>query len=135
MLFGNFLFLGFVDCKIFKTCHPGSGPAKDQPGAPRHADADIIQKYVYSSDVKKKGLKVLTIAVTNSLIGVLYGTVSAWENVLWFDIPLLNCAIGHNGRPSQCIGIPKKEAENAMRSLRVKWPYETATDLFKVLDS
>jgi len=36
-----------VDCKIVETCCPGSGLAEDQPGAPRHEYADIIQEHLY----------------------------------------------------------------------------------------
>jgi hypothetical protein len=41
LLFDNFRIFGFVDCKILETCRPGSGPAEDRPGAPRHEDADL----------------------------------------------------------------------------------------------
>jgi len=41
LLFDNFCIFGFVDCKIVETCRPGSGPAEDRPGAPRHEDADL----------------------------------------------------------------------------------------------
>ncbi len=32
LLFENFCIFCFVDCKIFETCHPGSGPAEYQLG-------------------------------------------------------------------------------------------------------
>ncbi len=43
LLFDNFRIIGFVACKIVETCRPGSGPAEDRPGAPRHENADLIQ--------------------------------------------------------------------------------------------
>jgi hypothetical protein len=86
LLFDNFHIFGFVDFKIVETCHPGSGPAEDQPGAPRHEDADLIQECVYMGYVKKHGLKILTVAPPNGLIGGLYGPVIAQEN----DIGTLN---------------------------------------------
>jgi hypothetical protein len=78
LLFDNFL--GFVDCKIVETCRPGSGPAEDRPGAPRHEDADIIQESVYSGYAKRHSLKILTVTLPNGLMGALYGAISAREN-------------------------------------------------------
>jgi hypothetical protein len=51
LLFDNFRIFGFVDCKIVETCRPGSGPAEDRPGAPRHEDADLIQECIYTGYV------------------------------------------------------------------------------------
>jgi hypothetical protein len=82
LLFDNFCIFGFVDCKIVETCHLGYGPAEDQPGAPRHEDADLIQECVYTGYVKKHGLKILTVALPNGLIGGLYGPVSAREKTI-----------------------------------------------------
>jgi hypothetical protein len=54
--FNNFRIIGFVDCKISKTCHPGSGPAEDQQLAPRHEDAWILQESIYSGYIRCYGL-------------------------------------------------------------------------------
>lgn len=54
------------------------------------------------------------------------------------QFPLLNCMIGCHHRPLQGFKTPKEGAEKAvMRSMRVniEWPYETATNLFKILES
>ncbi len=45
--FNNFRIIGFVDCKISETCHPGSGPAEDRQRAPRHDNAWILQESGY----------------------------------------------------------------------------------------
>jgi len=174
LLFDNFCIFGFVDCKIVETCHLGYGPAEDQPGAPRHEDADLIQECVYTGYVKRHGLKVLTVVLPNGLIGGLYGPVSARENdismqnlsnlnqelmllqpdvmearengedMLYYSLygdlifPLLNCIVSRHRRPLLGVRTPREEAENAaMRSLRVsvEWPYETVTNLFKILES
>jgi hypothetical protein len=80
LLFENFCFVGFVDCKIDETCRPGSGPAEDRPLAPQHDDADTLQKSVYSGYKKSHGLKVLSVTFPNGSIGCLYGSISAPEN-------------------------------------------------------
>jgi hypothetical protein len=79
LLFDNFRIVGFVDCKIDETCRPGSGPAEDRPLAPWYEDADLLQEYVYSWYTKSHGLKILTVTFPNSLIGCLYGPISARE--------------------------------------------------------
>jgi hypothetical protein len=79
-LFDNILIVGFVDCKIDETCHPGSGPAEDRPLAPQHVDADILQESVYSGYTKSHGLKVLTVTFPNGLISCLYGPISSRGN-------------------------------------------------------
>jgi hypothetical protein len=52
--------------------------------------------------------------------------------------PLLNCIVSRRRWPLLGVRTPREEAENAaMRSLRVsvEWPYETVTNLFKILES
>jgi hypothetical protein len=65
----NFRIIGFADCKITETCHPGSGPAQDRQQASRHDDAQILQESVYSGYVRHHGLKILTVVFPNGLIG------------------------------------------------------------------
>ena len=86
LLFENFSIFVFADCKIVESCCPGSGPVENWPGVLRHKDTDIIQVCIYSGYVKKHGLKVLTIAWPNGLIGALDSPVGAREN----DIGMLN---------------------------------------------
>jgi hypothetical protein len=80
LLFDNFKIIGFVDCKILETCRPGSGPAEDRPGAPRHKDANLMQESVYSGYKKCHGLKILTVTLPNRLVGALCGAIAAREN-------------------------------------------------------
>jgi hypothetical protein len=86
LLFENVRIVGFLVCKIDKTCTPGTGPMHDEELAERHPDAEIIQRALYSGYLKVHGLKVLTVVFPNGIIAYLDGSVSARKN----DIGLLN---------------------------------------------
>jgi hypothetical protein len=45
--FDSFWIIGFLDCEICETCRPRSGPAEDQPLAPKHEDAEILEEYLF----------------------------------------------------------------------------------------
>jgi hypothetical protein len=66
------------------------------------------------------------------------------ENMLYYSIyddaifPLLNCITGRHRQPLQGELTEREDAENfAMRRIRTsaEWPYETATNLFHILES
>ena len=65
-------------------------------------------------------------------------------DILYFSLygdaifPLLNCITGRHRQPLQGELNERENAENtAMRRVRIsaKWPYETATNLFHILES
>jgi hypothetical protein len=85
-LFDNVRIVGFLDCKVDKTCTPGTGLLTDEELPPRLPGAEIIQRSMYSGFLKLHGLAVLTVVFPNGIIAYLYGPVLAWEN----DIALLN---------------------------------------------
>jgi hypothetical protein len=86
LLFDNVHIVGFLDCKIDKTCIPGTGPFNDEELAPRRLAAEVIQRALYSGCLKIHRLKVLTVVFPNGIIAYLYGPVSARE----INIALLN---------------------------------------------
>jgi hypothetical protein len=68
--------LNFLYCKICETCRPGSGPKEDWQLAPRHEDAEILQRICLF------GLFQMT-WVENSFCGVSqqYDWVCLWANI------------------------------------------------------
>lgn len=61
----GFRIFGAIDCSIFGTATPGSGPAVAGPNAPRLPNA--IQMAAYTGYKKKHGVKVQTINLANGL--------------------------------------------------------------------
>jgi hypothetical protein len=62
LLFGCVHIIGFLDCKIDKTCTPGTGPINGEELAERRPGAEIIQRALYSGYLKCHGLKVYRFA-------------------------------------------------------------------------
>ncbi len=82
--FESFRIIGFMDCKICETCRPRSGPAEDQPLAPRHEDAEIQQESVFLGYIR--WLIILSVVFPSGMIGYIYEPISGREN----DIGALN---------------------------------------------
>lgn len=66
----------WLDCSIFRTCIPGTGPAGDYIGAPRKVNAYYIQRALYTRYKKLHGIKMETVMLPNG-ISTLYGPASA----------------------------------------------------------
>ena len=73
---GDFNFIGFIDCSIFGSFTPGTGPVGDWVDAPRRFNCDDIQRSVYTRFKKVHGLKVLSVLLPNG-ISFIYGPGSA----------------------------------------------------------
>jgi hypothetical protein len=86
LLFDNVHIVGFLDCKIDKTCTPGAGSLNNKDLAPGRLAAEVIQRALYSGYLNRHGLKVFTVVFPNGIIAYFYGPVSAREN----DIGLLS---------------------------------------------
>ena len=70
-----FNIFGFIDCSIFKTNVPYSGPDVDFIGAPRKPKYSVAQRSIYTRFKKVHGVKVETIMLPNGILFV-YGPVS-----------------------------------------------------------
>jgi hypothetical protein len=68
LLFDNVHIDGFLDCKINKTCTPGTGPFNDEELRTRRLAAEVIQRALYSGYLKRHGLKVLTVVFQRGLL-------------------------------------------------------------------
>jgi len=79
---GTFPYVGFVDCSMFKTYTPGTGPIGDYIDAPRRPDCYDIQRTVYSGYKKFHGIKVLTVLFPNGITACVFGPTSARHNDL-----------------------------------------------------
>ena len=73
---GDFKFIGFIDCSIFESNTPGTGPVGDWVDAPRKPRCDDIQRSVYTRFKKLHGLKVVTVLFPNG-ISFIFGPASA----------------------------------------------------------
>jgi hypothetical protein len=74
-----FRVFGLVDCSMFRTNTPGTGPSDRFEGSARFDDAYIKQRAVYTGLKKFHGVKVLTVVMANGLHSV-YGPISARRN-------------------------------------------------------
>ena len=70
-----FNIFGFIDCSIFKTSVPFSGPDGDFIGAPRKPKYTEAQRSIYTKFKKVHGIKVEAIMLPNGIMFV-YGPVS-----------------------------------------------------------
>ena len=73
---GDFKFIGFIDCSIFESFTPGTGPLGDWVDAPRKLNCDDIQRSVYTRYKKCHGIKVLSVLFPNG-ISFVFGPTSA----------------------------------------------------------
>lgn len=67
---------GFIDCSIYKTSIPFSGPDGDYEGAPRKERYAISQRSIYTRFKKVHGIKMETVLLPNG-ISTIYGPGSA----------------------------------------------------------
>jgi len=70
-----FRIFGFVDCSIFRTNVPFSGPAGNYEGAPRKRRFGITQEAFYTGHRCRHGIKVETVFLPNG-VSTMYGPVS-----------------------------------------------------------
>ena len=77
---GNFSVCGFVDCKDFKMCRPGSGPSCDpfhHVGARRHPNWCPQQRAFFGGHHRQHGVKALSFSSPNGSFAACFGPCSA----------------------------------------------------------
>jgi len=74
-----FRVFGLLDCSMFKTNTPRTGPSDRFEGSARFDDADLQQRAVYTGWKKFHGIKVMTVVMANGLHAV-YGPISVRRN-------------------------------------------------------
>ena len=97
---------GFVDCSIYKTDVPFSGPDGDKEGAPRKPRHGITQRAIYTGWKHVHGVKVETVMLPNG-ISTLFGPASCRRGDVGGNASLqqmsgLNnfLSLIHRGRPN-----------------------------------
>ena len=63
-----FVIKGFIDCTVYSSCRPGSGPTTDGVNSPRYHP--LIQRSYYNGWKSHHGLKWQTVGLPNGVYGI-----------------------------------------------------------------